>query len=200
MKQLKEIIMTVLSLVFFAACDSEGGNDVIWDIVPVEFNIFITDSEGHDLLDSTYQANLIKEIYVSYQGEDYPLTTEQEYYEKMYGEAATRAYMPIFKGLLLQRYWSHKTFAYDGFEMVFGEFDGTESIDRREIILHLPDNQQLRLAYKNNFKWKSNGEPKKSTQFYLNDKELTDNAGRNGYFNFRYSKTGGYEYIPSEVR
>ena len=75
----------ILSVCIYTACDSEnGGRDIIWDITPVEFNIFITDSEGHDLLDSTYQGNLIKDIQVSYQGEEYPPITDQEYYEKTY--------------------------------------------------------------------------------------------------------------------
>ena len=162
----------ILSVCIYTACDSEnGGRDIIWDITPVEFNIFITDSEGHDLLDSTYQGNLIKDIPVSYQGEEYPPITDQEYYEKTYGNTGTRAYMPIFYGLLLRQYWSHKTLNGD-FEMIFGEFDGTENIDHREIILNLPNNQQIRLE---------------------------DNAGRWGYYHFRYTNTG-YEYIPSEIK
>ena len=68
-----------------------------------------------------------------------------------------------------------------------------------EITLNMPYNQQLRLAYKNSFRW-SNGDPDKKTVFYLNDQELTDEAGRYGYFNFRFSKTRGYEYIASEVK
>lgn len=200
MKRLKGIIIMILSVCIYTACDSEnGGRDIIWDITPVEFNIFITDSEGHDLLDSTYQGNLIKDLQVSYQGEEYPPITDQEYYEKTYGNTGTRAYMPIFYGLLLRQYWSHKTFTNGDFEMIFGEFDGTENIDHREIILNLPNNQQIRLAYKNSFRWKSNGDPEKNTQFYLNGQELEDNAGRWGYYHFRYTNTG-YEYIPSEIK
>ena len=175
-------------LLMLTGCSSDDERDIIWDISPVEFNIFITDSEGHDLLDSTYQGNLIKDIHVSYQGEDYPPITEQEYYEKTYGNTGTRAYMPIFYGLLLRQYWSHKTFTNGDFE----------SIDKREILLNLPNNQQIRLGYKNSFRWKSNGDPEKNTQFYLNGQELEDNAGRGGYYHFRYTKTG-YEYIPSEI-
>lgn len=197
MKRLKGIIIMILAVCLCMACDN--GGDVIWDIAPVEFNIFISDSEGHDLLDSTYQGNLIKDIHVSYEGEDYPLLTEQEYYKKTYGKAGTRAYMPHFYGLLLRQYWSHKTFTNGDFEMIFGEFDGEEDIDKREIILNLPNNQQIHLAYKNSFRWKSNGDPEKNTQFYLNGQELEDNAGRGGYYHFRHTNTG-YEYIPSEIK
>lgn len=200
MKRLAIYIMTLLGVCVFTACDSENGRgDVIWDIAPVQFDIFITDDQGHDLLDSTYQGNLIKDISATYQGEEYPLITEQDYYDKIYGEAKTRMYMPQFYGLMLRQYWSHKTFTNGDFEMIFGEFDGTDKVDKREITLRLPENQTIRLAYRNNFSWKSNGDPDKNTVFYLNDQELNDDAGRCGYFHFRLNGKGVYEYVPNEV-
>ncbi len=199
----KSILVTLmlLAVVLLAGCSSDDENKslVVWDISPVVFHVFITDSEGHDLLDSTYQDNIIKEVTATYQDETYPLTTDLEFYDKKYGKASTRAYHPTFYGLLLRPYWSHKTFTNNGFEITFGEFNGTENVDKREITLNMPYNQQLRLAYKNSFRW-SNGDPDKKTVFYLNDQELTDEAGRYGYFNFRFSKTRGYEYIASEVK
>ena len=108
-------------------------------------------------------------------------------------------YMPQFYGLMLRQYWSHKTFTNGDFEMIFGEFDGTDKVDKREITLRLPENQTIRLAYRNNFSWKSNGDPDKNTVFYLNDQELNDDAGRCGYFHFRLNGKGVYEYVPNEV-
>lgn len=193
MRQLTFSAAILLAMCFLTACDKNS--DVIWDISPIEFTIFMTDSEGHDLLDSTYQGNLIKDIYVTYQGEDYSLMTEQEYLENMYEKADTRAYMPHFYGLMLRQYWNPITSSHDCYKMVFGEFDGTDNIDRREIILHLPENHHVRLAYSNNFKWKSNGEPKIKRHFYLDDKELEGD-----YFYLRYSKTGGCEYITNGTK
>jgi hypothetical protein len=155
MQRLKGFITILFTVCLFVACDSEGGGDVIWDIAPVELSIFITDAEGNDLLDSTLQENLIKDITVSYQGE---------------------------------------------FELVFGEFNGEENIDKREITLNLPDSRQAILSYKNSFKWKSNGDPKKSTIFYLNGQELKDDAGKCGSYNFQYTSTQGLKYIPSEIK
>ena len=200
MKQLKKIITILFTVCLFVACDSEGGGDVIWDIAPVELSIFITDAEGNDLLDSTLQENLIKDITVSYQGEIYPVMTEREYYEKQFGNNQTRAYMPQFYGLILRQYWSHKTFTNGNFELVFGEFNGEENIDKREITLNLPDSRQAILSYKNSFKWKSNGDPNKSTIFYLNGQELKDDAGKCGSYNFQYTSTQGLKYIPSEIK
>ena len=198
MKRLKGIITILFTVSLFVACDSEGGGDVIWDIAPVEFSIFITDGEGNDLLDSTLQNNLVKDITVSYQGEVYPVMTEREYHEKQYNQ--TRAYMPHFYGLILRQYWSHKTFTNGNFELVFGEFNGEENIDKREITLNLPDGRQAILSYKNSFKWKSNGDPKKSTVFYLDGQELKDDAGKYGYYNFQYTAKQGVKYIPSEIK
>ena len=180
--------------------DDIDDGDIIWDIAPVEFSIFITDSEGNDLLDSTRQNNLIKDITVSYQGETYPVMTEREYYEKQYGNHQTRHYMPHFYGLILRQYRSYKTYTYGDFELEFGEFDGEENIDKREITLNLPDGHQAILSYKNSFKWKSNGDPKKSTVFYLDGQELKDDAGNSGYYHFQYTSTQGLKYIPSVIK
>lgn len=200
MQRLKGFITILFTVCLFVACDSEGGGDVIWDIAPVELSIFITDAEGNDLLDSTLQENLIKDITVSYQGEIYPVMTEREYYEKQFGNNQTRAYMSQFYGLILSQYWSHKTFTNGNFELVFGEFNGEENIDKREITLNLPDSRQAILSYKNSFKWKSNGDPNKSTIFYLNGQELKDDAGKCGSYNFQYTSTQGLKYIPSEIK
>ena len=198
MKTIKGIMAVLLSASMFGACDNEGGSDlVIWDIDPIMFSISITDSVGNDLLDSTFQKNLIKDITVSYQDETYPVVTEREYYEK---HNQTRAYMTEFRGLLLRTYWSHKTFTYGNCELVFGEFSGEENIDKREIILHLPGGRQSKLSYKNSFKWKSNGEPEINRSFYLDGKELKDEAGQGGYYNFKYTVVQGLEYIPSEIK
>ena len=219
MKRLKKTIILMLAVCLFSACDSENSDDLFWDITPVEFYIIITDSEGHDLLDSTFQNNLIKDITVSYQGKTYPVVTEHEYYERLYGKAQTRFYMPNFYGLVLRKYWEdHKNY-----ELVFGEFDGMENIDKREITLNLPDDHQAVLSYKNSFEWnkreitlnlpddhqavlsyknsfewKSNGEPNKNTVFYLDGQELKDNAGKCGTYNFLYSDNEGLKYIPSK--
>lgn len=193
---MKKFSLFAMAMCLLSACDTIGGGDVIWDIAPVEFKIFITDSGGHDLLDSTVQNNLIKDITLSYQGETYPVMTDQEYMEKTYGHSQTRAYMPTFYGLILRKYWSHETFTYGDFELVFGEFDGEESVDKREVLLTMPNGRQVSLAYKNHFRWKSNGNPKISRQFFLDNQELKDDAGKSGMYHFQYSESKGLEYVP----
>ena len=185
MKQIKVILMIVLAVYFFMACDSDDeGKRMVLDITPIEFKIFISDSLGHSLLDSTYQSNLIKDITVSYEGETYPVMTEREYYEKMQGKSLTRVYQARFKGLIM-----FSSGGYDYF-LSFGEFSGEEDVDKREIVLNLPNQQSVRLAYSNFFRSKSNGEPDKKTQFYFNDQELDGLDGICGRYYLRCSENG----------
>ena len=199
MKQLSAILLGLcLSAGLYTSCDKSepGGNDMIYDFSPIEFKILITDNDGHDLLDSTYQDNLINDLSVTYQGKDYPLLTEQEAYNN---QNLTRAYLPIFWGLVLHnKDWSPLSYTYDLYEMDFGQFSGSEDVDKLEITLNLPNHQQIRLAYSNNIRWTSNGEPEINRVFYYNDQKLNDD--RSGYYHLRYSSTNGVEYVPNVKR
>ena len=195
MKRFREAIIMMLGVCFFAACDNEENDDVIWDIYPINLYIYITDSEGHDLLDSTYQDNLINDITVSYQGETYPVTTLREYYETHNGNTETRYYMTSFYGLIMcSAEQSARSY------LVFGEFRGDENVDKREIILNFPDGRQAVLSYKNSYKTKSNGTPIINRSFYLDGQELKDDSGKEGTFNFQYSHGQTLKYIPNGVR
>ena len=199
MKQLSAILLGLcLSAGLYTSCDKSepGGNDMIYDFSPIEFKILITDNDGHDLLDSTYQDNMINDLSVTYQGKDYPLLTEQEAYNN---QNLTREYLPIFWGLVLHnKDWSPLSYTYDLYEMDFGEFSGSEDVDKLEITLNLPNHQQIRLAYSNNIRWTSNGEPEINRVFYYNDQKLNDD--RSGYYHLRYSSTNGVEYVPHVKR
>ena len=199
MKQLSAILLGLcLSAGLYTSCDKSepGGNDMIYDFSPIEFKILITDNDGHDLLDSTYQDNLINDLSVTYQGKDYPLLTEQEAYNN---QNLTREYLPVFWGLVLHnKDWSPLSYTYDLYEMDFGEFSGSEDVDKLEITLNLPNHQQIRLAYSNNIRWTSNGEPEINRVFYYNDQKLNDD--RSGYYHLRYSSTNGVEYVPNVKR
>ena len=190
--------MTLLAASFLTACDNENGNnvDVIWDITPVYFEIFITDSEGHDLLNPDFQNNLIKDITATYQGETYKVLTEQEQYEQRQGKATTRYYYAHFDGLTLRPQWNYNTYTYDdNYELVFGEFGGDENVDMREFTINLSDGHQVTLSYSISFRWKRNGDPEKKTKYYLNGQELTDQAGKVGNYHFQYTPTQGLTYI-----
>ena len=190
MKRFKETIIMMLAVCFVAACDNEEDKGLVWDIYPIDLEIFITDSEGHDLLDSTFQDNLVKDITVSYQGETYPVMTLDEYNEN------TRAYMAHFSGLILHQNRN----ALRNFGLVFGEFSGEESVDKREITLNLPDGRQAILSYKNSYKTKSNGKPIINRSFYFDGQELKDDYGKHGIYNFQYSYGQELKYIPYGIK
>lgn len=191
-----------ISNFIFQKCETQESvaHRMVYDFAPIEFQVFMTDNDGHDLLDPTYQNNLIKNLSVIYQGKIYPLQTEEEAYNN---QVSTRVYASTFRGLVLRKYWSHLTFTYGEYEMVFGEFSGSENVDKLEITLNLPNNQQIRLAYSNDLKWTSNGEPEINRTFYYNDQALNDEGGKRGHYHLRYINylsTYGVEYVPSEIK
>jgi len=196
MKQLKAIIMTLLAVSLLAGCNKESNDDVIWDIGPIEFNIFIIDSEGHDLLDSTRQDNLLKALTLDCEGETYTVVPVEEAWQKRRSQMQTRAYMPIFLGLTLRTLWDSKTMTATGHLLHFGEFNGTHNIDLREATLRLPDGHEVTLAYSNSFRWKSDGSPDIDRHFFLDGQELTDEEGRSGVYRFRYLPGNGLQYAP----
>ena len=188
MKGCKAVMTALLALCLFAACSHDGEtempNNIIWDIAPIEFHVFIHDSEGHDLLDSTYEANVLKDVFVSYDHQDYYLDTLKDKSQKV----VTRYYMPHFGGLQLRKYWDTSDY-----ELVFGEFYG-DGDGQREIVLNLPNQQQMRLSYINRFEWKTDGNPLRETKFYLDDNLLTDDYGKHGVYQFKRNEEGVYEY------
>lgn len=196
MKQLKTIIMALLAVSLLAGCNKESNDDVIWDIAPIGFRILVTDSEGHDLLDSTRQDNLLKALTLDYEGETYPVLTVEEAWKKRQGQTQTRAYMPTFLGLTLGRVWDPSTMMPISYLLYFGEFDGTQNIARREATLRLPDGHEVKLAYSNSFKWKSDGSPDIDRHYFLDGQELTDEEGRSGVYRFRYLPGNGLQYAP----
>ena len=202
MKKVLWVAVALMTAIGLGACSSDddndnGGEDVIWDIAPVTFSFTFTDSEGNDMLDSTYQGNIIKDVSVTYQGQEYPLVKWEDYERKMREQATTRVYLARFMGLIL-----YETTSLDGkrhYYMSFGEFDGAESVDKREITLNLPTGQHFRVAYSRSYHQEYRKAPEIDTQFYLNGwavSRLDHEGGQYGYFNFRYSTTDGFDYPP----
>lgn len=198
------VAVALMTAIGFGACssdDSSNGNDlVIWDIYPVNFSFTFTDSDGNDMLDSTYQGNIIKDVSVTYKDEEYPVVTLEEYERNMREQATTRLYLARFMGLILR-----ETTSLDGnhhYYMSFGEFDGMENVDWREITLNLPNGQHFKLAYSRSYKHYYGNKPEIDTQFYINGLaiSLLDNAGQEGFFKFSYSTTDGFDYPPMYMR
>ena len=78
--------------------DKENKDEVLWDIMPINYYVFISDEPGQDLLDSTFANHLLKEITVTYVGNTYTPRTMQQVADSIQN---TRAYLPHFYGLYI---------------------------------------------------------------------------------------------------
>ena len=199
-KKVLWVAVALMTAIGFGACSSDNGNDdVIWDIAPVKYSFSFTDIDGNDLLDSTYQGNIIKDVSVTYKDEEYPVVTLEEYERKMREQATTREYLARFMGLILHESTNPNTDIK--YYISFGEFDGMENVDWREITLNLPNGQHFKLAYTHSYKYYGRT-PETDTRFYLNGVAVSrlDDAGQQGFFHFRYSTTDGFDYPPIDMR
>ena len=163
--------------------DSIPGYGIDWDVAPINYLIMVEDAQGNDLLDKAREDNIINKITVNYLGTDYFVNT-----------ARTRTLAPIFRGLTLniKTHGDNKA-DYYRFMLQFGEFDGGANVDLREIKLDMGDGNILTLAYKNSFKWNSNGEPDIDRTFYLNG-EAVNNPDY--VYHFQYTSDGKLTYLP----
>ena len=185
-------LMTAIGL---GACGSDNGNeDVIWDIAPVNFHFVFFDRDGNDLLDSAYQGNIIKDVSVTYKDEEYPVVTWEEYARKMQEQATTRMYLARFMGLIL--YETTNIYGNHHYCLSFGEFDGMENVDWREITLNLPNDQHINLAYTHSYTHYYGHDLEIYTPFYMNGQALSDDeGGKYGFFQFLCSQTGYFQLI-----
>ena len=151
--------------------DKDDKDNIIWDIMPINYYITIADDNGNDLLDSARTDNLLKEITVSYNGKTYTPRTVKEIQESL---TYTREYAPTFYGLFFNKYWDSQKSVYSPFMLVFGEFDGAENAERREIILNY-DGQAYPIAYSNKFQWTADKTPQIDRKFYFGSTDVDNN-------------------------
>ncbi len=187
----KKLLFILLGLIGLGmtSCSEESEDDIIWDVAPINFMFYITDTEGHDLLDSTQAGNLVRDISVVYRDKTYPVKTTEEWYAEQ-RQSATRAILPVFMGLILAQRINPVDLSPDRYRLYFGEFDGTSNVENREVVLLLNGKEQARMAYSNTFRWKKNGEPKIDRHFLLNGKEVAGD-----YYHFCYTPGKGLEYL-----
>ena len=82
MKALRFFLLTAVTLLALASCD----------FYPVVVTVSVTDEDGHDRLNPESEYFIGENISAVYEGEVYPM-------QKMFADAATKAYMPCFFGL-----------------------------------------------------------------------------------------------------
>lgn len=169
--------------------DEEDYSGGVWDATPLQFYIQIENEAGVDLLDSTKHETFMKDIFVKMGDETYSIEPEST--------AGTRYYHPTFKGLVLQEYYSFKTFTYPGdWCLIFGEFDGAKS-GSTMISLHA-GNAMVNLSCTNEVSSIQKGVPDISRKYYVNNEQVTDEAGNLGRYHFVYTSKGELKYVPSD--
>lgn len=192
----KKIIYGImLSCILMTACnsDKEEPQTYLGGIVPVQYHIYFSDSQGNDLLD-TLQTDMWKSISVTYEEKEYPALTESEAYENVFLKNPTSA---MFMGLYIKRSFIPGTLENGDFELLFGYFDGEIETDLSTITLSMPDGQQVQLGYSNDVTM-DHYQVLNIRQFFLNGQKLTDEWGKKGIYHFEYTPGEPLKYITDQ--
>ncbi len=163
MKVLYYIFSVVVACLCAVSC-SVMGSEMVWDINPIVLHVYVSDSDGNNLLseESSGSGHLdIDKIYAVFDGQDYQLSTDVD----EGNEPQTKAYMPQFQGLQL------RTDFYGDKYLSFGELDGQEELKNVDLIIYWGDGTSDTITIFNHFKWKLSGEPSITRLYYVNGKQ-----------------------------
>lgn len=157
----KLFILPVLTVLAFGLTFSSCSNDddeLIWDIMPEEIQIEVTDANGVDLINPNSPNSIADNgIKIEVDGKVYEKDSLPKYY--------SRAILAEFYGL-------KSAVRSDGrYVLSIGEFDRAVNCDGKEILVDWNDGSKKdTLLFVNHIKWKHN-EPRITTLVYLNGKE-----------------------------
>lgn len=148
-RRISLLLMIMFGMLGLVGCDKD--DDIIWDIAPAEIIIHLQDRNGNDLLDPTFEGNLVGEpMEVVWDGKSYPaIWTEEEYKNDEFG---TRAIISIFRGLLWTGIWDYKP-GYR-YALQFGEFDGEENQHIKITFQYEKINTVFEIELIHTIKWK----------------------------------------------
>lgn len=122
----RNLLFILLSFILLSGCEKDNK---IWDISPVVVSVSVLDATGNDLLNpktpNCLDATQIKAIY-----------KEQEYACNA-SLIKTKAYMPRFYGLELQKYIYSQVYLLN-----FGEFDGAQNYGNETVTLLWEDSEK----------------------------------------------------------
>ena len=165
----KYFFLGIVSLVLFS-CDGIFGDRKIWDISPVEYIVQVVNTNGVDLLNPDNPSSIAASgIKVQYNGKEYECNKEQS-------AVNTKAYMPRFYGLKVQKnpYIPGGT----NYFLYFGELDGAKSYSNEEITIMWGDGSSDKVKFNRKFRWKINGDPDISEEWFLNGNKVAGRALR----------------------
>ena len=159
----KYLLLGIMALVLLS-CDEINNNRRIWDISPVVIRVQVVNTIGIDLLNpdnqNSFAASGIKAVY---NGKDYECN-------KSVSEVNTKAYFPLFYGLQMNK----NTITNDGtYILSFGELNGAKSYSNEEITIFWGDGSSDKIKFNRRFRWKLNGDPDISQEWFLNGKKVS---------------------------
>lgn len=158
----KFFLLAIMALGLLS-CDKILNDRKIWDIGPVVVNVVVTDVNGIDLLNpdnqNSFEPSRIKALY---NGKEYECN-------KLASQVGTKAYAPQFYGLQI-----NKNRIYDTYSLSFGELDGAKSYSNEEVTIFWGDGTSDKIKFNRKFRWKLNGDPKISHEWFLNGKKVSD--------------------------
>lgn len=145
-----------ISLPFITACSESEDESygIIGDFTPIEFYIYVQDTQGNDLLNPQTEGNILgQEIKAVYHGKEYPLNATYP---------DTRVYLASSNGLQL-------LFTEGYYLLCFGELQGESTYNDETITLYWGDGSSDIIRFSSRLQWKSPTEPEFDRQFFLND-------------------------------
>lgn len=136
MRKICKMFALSLSLVFAACSDKNDDDFLIVDYAPVEFYISLENSKGVDLLNAENEGAVdLDAITLYYDEKTYVLNPKSD-------PQATRAYMPHFEGMQLQK--------IDGkYRIYVGEFEGRPSYGGDDFTIEWGDGSLDCFSYTN---------------------------------------------------
>ncbi|MCK9627499.1 MAG: hypothetical protein M0R37_02780 [Bacteroidales bacterium] len=145
------------------SCDEILNDRKIWDISPVEVTLQVVDANGVDILNPDSKNSIPENgLKALYNGVEYKCNENLS-------EVGTKAYLPHFYGLKV-----YKSSYYGTYILQFGEFDGTNNYSNEEVIISWGDGSYDKIRFNRKFRWKLNGDPSISQEWFLNGTKVSD--------------------------
>ena len=139
--------------------------NMIWDLAPLVFNIYLLDDKGRDLLNTTVDGHVdLDSVKAIFQGKEYYLNKKPE----------NRAILPDFTGLTRPWHDQNDTRAYP---IYFGELDGTETFENEMLIMDWSTLGRDTITFTSKMEWK-NGKPTFIRRYSLNGEEVDKDTAR----------------------
>ncbi|MGL5682868.1 MAG: hypothetical protein ACRDDZ_07420 [Marinifilaceae bacterium] len=157
---MKKIVLSLVTLMLvFLSCNKDD-DYMIWDIGPIEYYIYIEDSEGRDMLNPAYGEGFeVGSLIITYDNVDYKCSNGVSI-------SPSKVYLPVFSGLSLREREGR-------FYLNFGELEGAKSYKDETLTIKWPDGRVDKVSFTRSYKVKKNWEPIITHVWYLNGEEVT---------------------------